>query len=102
MHGGGGISIGAHMQGRIVDVNNALDGEGPFTPQRSGGVLSGGLAKMCFSGKYSLSEMKLKIKGHGGLVAYLGTSDLILLEDYLDGKPLTEEQIASLKPEATM
>ena len=101
MHGGGGISIGAHRGGKVVDVNNALDGEGPFTPQRAGTVPAGGLIKMCFSGKYTQGEMKLKQKGHGGLVAYLGTSDLILLEKYLDGTALTEEERASLKPEAT-
>jgi len=83
MHGGGGISVGAHRGGRVVDVNNALDGDGPFTPQRSGGVPAGGLVKMCFSGKYTLSDMKLKLKGRGGLVAYTGTSDCIALEKYI-------------------
>jgi butyrate kinase len=84
MHGGGGISIGAHKSGRVIDVNNALDGDGPFTPQRSGGVPSGGLAKMCFSGKYTLDEIKLKLKGKGGLVAYTGTSDIIALKKYIN------------------
>jgi len=83
MHGGGGISVGAHAGGRIVDVNNALDGEGPFTPERSGGVPAGGLAKLCFSGKYTLPEIKLKLKGRGGLVAYTGTSDCRALEKYI-------------------
>lgn len=83
MHGGGGVSVGAHRKGRVIDVNNALDGDGPFTPQRSGGVPSGGLAKMCFSGNYNHSDIKLKIKGRGGLVAYTGTSDLIALEKYI-------------------
>jgi butyrate kinase len=101
MHGGGGISVGAHKKGRIVDVNNALDGEGPFTPQRSGGVPVGELVRMCYSGKYTAADMKLKIKGHGGLVAYLGTSDLILLERYLDGETLTPEELMSFKPGIT-
>ncbi|MEF3279471.1 MAG: butyrate kinase [Elusimicrobiota bacterium] len=83
MHGGGGISVGAHKKGKVVDVNNALDGEGPFTPQRSGGVPSGGLVKMCFSGKYTLEEMKLKLKGRGGLVAYTGTSDIVAIKKYI-------------------
>ncbi len=83
MHGGGGISVGAHLGGRVADVNNALDGDGPFTPQRSGGVPAGGLVKMCFSGKYTQAEMKLKLKGRGGLVAYTGTSDCIALEKYI-------------------
>lgn len=74
-HMGGGISVGAHKKGRIVDVNNALDGEGPFSPERSGGVPVGDLVKMCFSGKYTQDEIKKKITGKGGLVAYLGTND---------------------------
>ncbi|WP_027307586.1 butyrate kinase [Caloramator sp. ALD01] len=74
-HMGGGISVGAHKKGRVVDVNNALDGEGPFSPERSGGLPVGDLVKMCFSGKYTQDEMKKKITGKGGLVAYLGTND---------------------------
>ena len=74
-HLGGGVSVGAHKKGRVVDVNNALDGEGPFSPERTGGLPVGDLAKLCFSGKYTLAEMKKKIKGNGGLVAYLGTND---------------------------
>ncbi|MDD4003617.1 MAG: butyrate kinase [Elusimicrobiaceae bacterium] len=83
MHGGGGISVGAHVGGRVIDVNNALDGDGPFTPQRSGGVPSGGLARLCFSGRDGHADIKLKIKGRGGLVAYTGTSDLIALEKFI-------------------
>ncbi len=83
MHGGGGISVGAHLGGRVIDVNNALNGEGPFTPQRSGGVPAGGLVEMCFSGKYTKQDMMLKLKGRGGLVAYTGTSDCIALEKYI-------------------
>ena len=83
MHGGGGVSVGAHKQGRVVDVNNALDGDGPFTPQRSGGVPAGGLVKMCFSGKHTLADIKLKIKGRGGMIAYTGTADMLALEKYI-------------------
>lgn len=74
-HLGGGISVGAHEKGRVIDVNNALDGEGPFSPERSGGLPVGDLAKMCFSGKYTHADIKKKIKGSGGLVAYLNTND---------------------------
>jgi butyrate kinase len=74
-HLGGGISVGAHKDGNVIDVNNALDGEGPFSPERTGGLPIGDLAKMCFSGKYTHAEMKKKITGKGGLVAYLGTND---------------------------
>lgn len=72
---GGGVSVGAHKLGRIVDVNNALDGEGPFSPERAGGLPAGDLAKLCFSGKYTLAEVKRRLKGSGGLVAYLNTND---------------------------
>ncbi len=74
-HMGGGISVGAHKAGRVIDVNNALDGDGPFSPERSGDLPVGDLAKLCFSGKYTLDEIKKLIKGKGGLVAYLGTND---------------------------
>lgn len=74
-HLGGGISVGAHLKGRVVDVNNALDGEGPFSPERSGTLPSGALAKLCFSGDFTLDEVKKMIKGEGGLVAHLGTND---------------------------
>jgi butyrate kinase len=74
-HMGGGVSVGAHMNGRVVDVNNALDGEGPFSPERSGGLPVGDLAKMCFSGEYTLEDIKKKINGKGGFVAYLNTND---------------------------
>ena len=59
----------------IVAVNNALDGDGPFSPERSGGLPIGDFAKLCFSGKYTHNEIKKMIKGQGGMVAYLGTND---------------------------
>jgi butyrate kinase len=74
-HMGGGISVGAHKKGRVVDVNNALDGEGPFSPERTGSLPVGALVKMCFSGKYTQDEIKKMITGKGGFVAYLGTND---------------------------
>jgi len=79
-HLGGGISVGAHKQGRVIDVNQALDGEGPFSPERSGTLPVGALAKLCFSGKYTLSEIKKMITGQGGFVAYLGTNDAYEVE----------------------
>lgn len=72
---GGGISVGAHEKGSVIDVANALDGEGPFSPERSGGIPVGSLVQMCYSGEYSLADMKKKITGRGGLVSYLDTSD---------------------------
>jgi len=75
-HLGGGISVGIHCKGKVIDVNNALNGEGPFTPERSGGVPVGGLVELCFSGKFTRDEMMKKIKGKGGLVSYLNTNDV--------------------------
>ncbi|WP_291632778.1 butyrate kinase [Clostridium sp.] len=80
-HLGGGVSVGAHKAGRVIDVNNALDGDGPFSPERSGGLPVGDLSKMCFSGKYTLDDIKKKINGKGGFVAYLNTNDARLVED---------------------
>ncbi len=79
-HLGGGISVGAHLKGRVVDVNNALDGEGPFSPERSGTLPAGQLAKLCFSGKYTYDEVKKMITGKGGLVAHTGTNDAYEIE----------------------
>jgi butyrate kinase len=73
-HMGGGISVGAHRKGRVVDVNNALDGDGPFSPERAGSLPSGQLVDLCFSGKYSYNEIKAMLTGKGGFVAYLGTN----------------------------
>ncbi len=79
-HLGGGITVGAHLRGRVVDVNNAIPGEGPFTPERSGGVPVGKLVEMCYSGNYSEEEIRKKLMGRGGLVAYLGTNDALNVE----------------------
>lgn len=76
VHMGGGVSVGAHMGGKVVDVFNALDGDGAFSPERAGAVPSGALIKMCFSGKYSEKEVYSKIVGKGGFNAYLGTNDM--------------------------
>lgn len=84
VHMGGGISVGAHRKGKVIDVNNALDGDGPFSPERSGGVPAGGLVEMCFSGKYSLDDIKKKLKGKGGLVAYLNTNDGMEVEKRIE------------------
>jgi len=75
VHMGGGVSVGAHNHGKVIDVNNALDGDGPFSPERAGAVPAGDLIKMCFSGKYSEAEVYSKIVGKGGLVGYLNTND---------------------------
>jgi len=74
-HMGGGISVGAHCKGRVIDVNNAFGGDGPFSPERAGGLPSNQLVDLCFSGKYSKSELKTLLVGKGGMKAYLGTND---------------------------
>ncbi|ABR32394.1 MULTISPECIES: butyrate kinase [Clostridium] len=76
VHMGGGVSVGAHNHGKVVDVNNALDGDGPFSPERAGSVPIGDLVKMCFSGKYSEAEVYGKAVGKGGFVGYLNTNDV--------------------------
>ncbi len=75
-HLGGGISVGAHRKGKVVDVNNALNGDGPFTPERSGGLPAWDLVKLSISGQYTKDEIKKMITGKGGVVAYLGTNDM--------------------------
>lgn len=75
VHMGGGVSVGAHRKGRVIDVNNALDGDGPFSPERAGSVPVGDLITMCYSGKYTEGEMHNKLVGKGGYVAYLNTND---------------------------
>lgn len=76
-HMGGGISIGAHLKGRVVDVNNALNGDGPFSPERSGSLPAGQLVQLCFSGDYSEQEIMKMLTGSGGMVAYLGTNSFM-------------------------
>ncbi|MBR5800030.1 MAG: butyrate kinase [Lachnospiraceae bacterium] len=84
VHMGGGVSVGAHENGRIIDVFNALDGDGAFSPERAGSVPSGALVKMCFSGKYTEKEVYKKLVGGGGFNAYLGTNDMRDVEKLAD------------------
>lgn len=74
-HMGGGISVTAHEYGRAVDTNNSVDSEGSYTPERAGTLPVAALMRMCFSGEYTLEDMKRKTVGGGGLLAYLGTND---------------------------
>lgn len=83
-HMGGGVSVGAHKKGRVIDVNNGLDGEGPFSPERAGTLPVGDLVKLCFSGDYYISEVQKMIVGQGGLVSYLGTADAIKVENMIE------------------
>ncbi|MEA5098928.1 MAG: butyrate kinase [Bacteroidales bacterium] len=80
VHLGGGISVAAHNHGKVIDVNQALDGDGPFSPERSGTLPVNELIKVCFSGKYTEQEIKKMVVGAGGYVAYLGTNDAYQVE----------------------
>jgi butyrate kinase len=78
--GEGGISVGAHRKGKVVDVNQAYDGEGPFSYTRSGCIPYGDLIEVCYSGEYSKTELRKKLIHEGGLLAHLGTNNINLIE----------------------
>lgn len=85
-HLGGGITVGAHKKGRVIDVTNGLDGEGPFSPERSGVLPTGPMLELAFSGQYTKAEMYKMLAGRGGLVSLLGTTDMREVERrYLEG-----------------
>ena len=75
VHMGGGVTVGAHEKGRVIDVNQGLDGEGPFSPERSGTLPTGDLVRFCFSGQHGEKDILKMIVGNGGLVAHLGTNN---------------------------
>ena len=79
-HLGGGISVAAHEHGRAVDANNALDGEGPFSPERAGSLPAADLIRLCFSGKYTEKQLLKRIAGKAGLNAHLGTANVMEIE----------------------
>ena len=83
-HLGGGISVAAHDHGRAVDVNNALDGEGPFSPERAGSLPARDLVNLCFSGKYTQDEILKMISGKGGVFSHLGRTDMIEAEKMMN------------------
>ena len=91
-HMGGGCSIGAHVHGSVVDTQNALDGDGPFSPERSGSLPTGQLVSLCFSGKYTAGEVRKMLAGHGGLVAYTGSNDM---RDLLKAAAEGDKEIAA-------
>lgn len=83
-HLGGGISIGAHRHGRCIDVNNAFDGEGPFSPERAGSLPPGALIDLCYSQRYTREQLKRRISGNAGLAAHLGTTDVAAIVESID------------------
>ena len=84
VHMGGGVSVGAHKNGKIIDVFNALDGDGAFSPERAGAVPPGALVKLCFSGKYDEKTIYKMLVGNGGFNAYLGTNDARVVEEKIE------------------
>ena len=80
-HMGGGVTISTHRDGRVIDTSHGLGGDGPITPERAGCCPPYPLIDMCFSGKYTKQEIKRKLIGKGGAVAYFGTNDMRVIED---------------------
>ncbi len=96
-HLGGGVSVGAHRNGRVVDVNNALDGDGPFAPERSGGLPAGQLVELATGGALSKEELRKRITGRGGIVAYCGTNNLAEIEKRIEqGDKLAESVLEAM------
>lgn len=83
-HLGGGISVGAHEKGKVIDTNNALDGDGTFSPERAGTLPTGALVELCFSGDYTRKDVKKMLAGKGGTMSYLGTNDGLEIEKRID------------------
>ncbi|NLT12838.1 MAG: butyrate kinase [Clostridiales bacterium] len=81
VHMGGGITVAAHRQGRMIDATNGIEGDGPFSTNRTGALPVGALVDMCYSGEYSQKEMHQKLNGNGGMMAYLGESDMRLVRE---------------------
>lgn len=73
---GGGITVTLHRNGKVIDSNNGVGGDGPFTPERVGSYPGFQLVDLCYSGEYSKAEIKKKLMGKGGAVAFFGTNDL--------------------------
>ena len=83
-HLGGGISIAAHERGLAIDANNALDGEGPFSPERAGSLPAADLILLGFSGRYTQDQLIKRVSGEAGIIAHLGTNDMIEVERWIE------------------
>ena len=84
IHIGGGISIGAHEKGKVIDVNNVIDGDGPMAPTRAGSIPVEAVIDLCFSGKYTRTELKEYVSQRAGLTDYLGTSDVRDVQEMME------------------
>jgi len=96
VHLGGGISVGIHAKGQVIDVNNALDGDGPLSPERSGSLPTGDFAALCFSGEHSLGDVRKMIAGNGGLVAYFRSNNMMELEERAKTEPEVKTTIDAM------
>lgn len=94
-HLGGGISIAAHDHGEAIDANNALDGEGPFSPERAGSLPAADLIRLCFSGRYTQDQLVKKVSGEAGIIAHLGTNDMMEVENWIEHGDKHAELIVS-------
>ena len=83
-HLGGGISVAAHEHGRAIDANNALDGEGPLSPERAGTLPAADLIHLCYSGRYTEEQLKKRVAGQAGLMAHLGTTDILQIMQMIE------------------
>lgn len=92
-HLGGGISVAAHRQGRVIDVNNALDGEGPFSPERAGTLPAGELINLCFTGRFTREELQKQVTGRAGLTAHLGSTDILAILERINQGDQHAEQV---------
>ncbi|MDE5706957.1 MAG: butyrate kinase [Alistipes sp.] len=84
VHLGGGISVSAHRQGRVIDTNNALNGDGPLAPERAGGLPASALVDLCFSGRYTQAELHKLLAGKGGMVALMGTNSMLQISQMME------------------
>ena len=92
-HLGGGISIGLHKRGRVTDVNNALDGDGPFSPERTGSLPVGAVIDLAFSGQYTRAQLAKLNHGFGGLVSYLDTNDAEKVSGMINNKEVFAKRV---------
>ncbi len=91
-HLGGGISVGLHRQGRVVDVNNALDGDGPMSPERAGSLPVAGVIDMAFAG-HTKKELKKLVRSYGGMFSYLNTKDAEEVSDMLNENRVEADRV---------
>jgi butyrate kinase len=90
-HMGGGITVAAHHNGKIIDANNGLAGDGPMAMERAGGLPTGELIKICYSGRYTLEEMLRRVNGQGGMLAYVGQTDARIIQEMIDARDQAAE-----------